>query len=155
MTASQEMEWVLAGSGWARWRWSVEGETHQFSVSYTGEALECLLDATADLRLGARFTYATLESEPEGWRVFLAAAGEEVFVQIVQYPYMQDEFRWNDAVLLWAKRIDMRSFIDAVCNMTDGLLAEHGRDGYMRHFGKPFPVRQYERLTGEVGAEES
>ncbi|MEU4081059.1 hypothetical protein [Streptomyces venezuelae] len=155
MTASQEMEWVLAGVGWAKWRWSVEGETHQFGVSYTGQALETLLDATADLRLGARFTYATLESEPEGWRVFFAAAGEEVFVQVVQYPYMQDEFRWNDAVLLWAKRIDMRSFIDAVRGMTDDLLAKHGRDGYAREFGKPFPAGPYERLTGEGGHGES
>lgn len=147
MAGRPAMRWQLGAYGSARFSWDVAGRTIEVSTSYVGDALDGLIRAASDLKVGASATFTHFLSEPGGHRIFFSGAAEEVFVQLVQFDDLQSETeRWKGGVLVWSGRVKTDDFVMSVRLMSELMLQEKGLDGYRRAWGKPFPVRELEAL---------
>ncbi|MGW6842142.1 hypothetical protein [Streptomyces sp. NPDC054958] len=117
-------------------------------ASYVGpEVLAAFMNGVRDLLRGCRATFVTFFDEPSGTRVFFNQTEKEVFVQIVEFAYLNEPSSWwSDAKLVWAGRLPTEAFVGAFMAMIEELLSEHGTDGYLKRWGYEFPALEWEAL---------
>lgn len=145
--APMRMEWVLEGSGSARFIWDVEGTRIQIGTTYLADGLASVLGMAVDLSLGAGATLAVLVAEPGGHRIFCSGATDAVFVQVVGFrDFGGPDTWWKDANLKWYGRVPVADVVDSIRAMSSEVLKRHGVEGYRKQWGMPFPMARYEEL---------
>ncbi len=143
----RKLEWTLTGPGSAKFSWETEGEKVEIHTSYLGNALDGLLLAALDLRLGSSATMAILLGEPGGHRIFFSGAEERVYVQIVRFDDLFTvENRWKGGELRWHGRVPTTDVIDGVRKMAERVLDHYGSDGYSKLWKSPYPHDLLNRL---------
>lgn len=146
------LDWVVRGPGSARLTWVVEGETIEVPTSYVGDGLRSLLQAAIDLQRGSSSAIASLSDEPGGHVLFFGGAAEDVYVQIVCFPYFETGGDpWRNGARRWAGQVSVSAFVRAVVGMAQAVLAEHGEAGYARLWGgTPFPEAELGMLQKDA-----
>lgn len=121
-------------------------------TTYLGDGLGSIVKAANDLRLGSSSAIAFIPAEPGGTCLFFAGAGEDAYLQVVQFADMQSESaRWSGGILRWHGRVGVSQFIRGVMLMAEGVLMQcGGADAYSRAWGGiPFPARELDILRRE------
>jgi hypothetical protein len=86
-----------------------------------------VVQSALDLRIGSSSAIAYLPAEPAGTFLFFGGAGEETYLQIVQFGDMESEqSRWSGGRLCWEGRISVDRYILRVVLMADRVLAHYG-----------------------------
>ena len=154
--APMRMEWALKGPGSAWFIWDVEGTRIQIGTTYLADGLASVLDMAIDLSLGAGATFAVLEGEPGGHRIFCSGATDAVFVQVVGFEDLGGPGTWwKGADLRWHGRVPVADVVDCVRAMAAGVLEGYGAEGYRKEWGMPFPMERYEKVQQALGGRNS
>ena len=152
--APMRMEWVLKGPGSAWFVWDVEDTRIRIGTTYLGDGLASVLGMAIDLSLGAGATFAVLEGEPGGHRIFCSGAADAVFIQVVRFEDLSDPGTWwKDADLRWHGRVPVADVVDSARAMAAEVLERHGAEGYSKQWGMPFPMGRYEKVQQARNAE--
>ena len=146
------MSWTITSSAWARFTWTSDDFELGISTSYLDKSLEKLLRAARDLQLGSSATTAGVYGMSEGYLFQFGGAAEDVYVQILHMPDLQQADPWVGVTRVWAGRISVAAFIQATIRMAQHVLDENAGDGYGGLWGdRPFPVKDLASLRRSVG----
>jgi hypothetical protein len=146
------MNWTITSSAWARFTWTADDFELAISTSYLDKSVEQLLRAALDLQLGSSATTAGVYGMPAGYMFLFGGAMEDVYVQILRMPDLQQEDPWVGVTRVWAERISVAAFMRATAGMAQAVLDEHAGDGYGGLWeGRPFPTEELASLKRGLG----
>ena len=126
------MTWTLIHHGWAVCAITDGDSAVETVASYVTDSPEQLLIAVARLLLGEGQAEAEFEAEPTVFRWTFRRDGSSVAGQV------------DD--VLWRGRRPLAAFARVVIRAFDDVAHEHGDDGYLAMWGRPFPRTELEAL---------
>jgi hypothetical protein len=137
------MSWTITSPAWARFTWTADDFEWGISTSYLDKSLDGLLRAALDLRLGSSATTAGIYGMPGGYMFLFGGAAEDVYLQILSMPDLQQRDPWIGVTRVWGERIPVAAFIQATLRMAQGVLDKHSGAGYGGLWkDRPFPLEQ-------------
>jgi hypothetical protein len=147
------MSWAVTSSAWARFTWTADDFELGMSTSYLDKSMEELLRAARDLQLGSSATTAGVYGMPNGYMFQFGGAADDVYVQILHMPDLQQDDPWVGVRRVWGERISVAAFIQAAIRMAQEVLDEHPGDVYGGLWGdRPFPVKELASLKLSFGS---
>lgn len=136
--------WTLCGAGWACCRIR-DGATEADAVaSFITNAPEEFLEALTRLALGAAEARCEFQAEPEAYRWIFRRSGDDAVVELLKVP--THSLPDTAGVVTWTTRRPVGALTRAAVRAFDQVLTEHGEDGYLAAWRRPFPRRELETL---------
>jgi hypothetical protein len=137
------MKWTITSSAWARFTWTADDFELGISTSYLDNSLDKLLRAALDLQRGSSSAIAGIYGMPDGYTFLFGGAAEDVYVQVLYMPDLQQNDPWIGVTRTWGERIPVAVFIQATCRMAQGVLDQHPGTGYGGLWeGRSFPIEE-------------
>lgn len=141
------MSWTITSSAWARFTWRADDFELGISTSYLDKSLDQLLHAALDLQLGSSTAIAGIYGMPDGHMFLFGGAAEDVFLQILYMPDVQQDDPWVGVTRVWGERLPVAAFVQATVRMAQEVLEQHPGVGYGGLWeGRPFPLEELSLL---------
>ena len=84
---------------------------------------------------------------PDGYMFQFGGAAEDVYVQILYMPDLQQDDPWIGVTRVWAERVSVAAFIRATIRMAQAVSDQSAGDSYGGLWGdRPFPVMELAAL---------
>jgi hypothetical protein len=137
------MSWTITSSAWARFTWTADDFELRISTSYLDKALDKLLRVALDLQLGSSSAIAGVYGMPDGYMFLFGGAADDVYLQILYLPDLQQDDPWRGATRAWGERISVAAFVQATCRMAQEVFDKDPGTGYGGLWeGRPFPLEE-------------
>jgi hypothetical protein len=142
--ADMSLSWTLQHHGWATCVVSDRHAHAEACVSYVTGAPEEFLTAVANIVLGATDTRAEFDAEPTVCRWIFHRRDTDVDIRMLEVA--SGRLPDDAGTVVWTSRQTIDTLARAVVRAFDGVVAEHGEDGYETTRGRPFPSLELNAL---------
>ncbi|MFB8280393.1 hypothetical protein [Nocardia colli] len=143
--ADMTMTWELGGTGWVRVHVSDNGKEAKALASYLTNAPEDMLDAVLSLCSGSATARVYFEAEPTAYVWLFDRTDSNVDIRLVK---LADSDEPDDSgTELWSTTQTLNHLACTVVGAFEVVVRQHGDDGYLKKWCRPFPHAELQALA--------
>lgn len=142
-----KLSYNVTGTGWADALISHENRQLEIpKISYISDAPKDLFDAANKLATGAERACFLWHHEPGEHRWIIVQTKSELNIRILWFKDAWEALPDDLGTEVFQCKCPLTNFLDEVAACGEGLLAEHGEEGYRDMWCSEFPEEEFGRL---------
>lgn len=151
------VDYKLTGTGWSECKLSIHGQTCTVTASYLSDALRELIGGVNHILSGCNETKFSFDEEPGEYRWLLRRLDDgAVSVLILWFPELWGDAPDADGKAIFEATCQIRAFAQTLSTSLDGLLAEHGLEGYKDKWVEAdFPLAEFRALCALLDGDQT